>query len=571
MKRITYLTFLLLSLSLVFLSGCKEDVLIDESEPTIEPTGPPPTEFFQTTFRGVVVDTNGEVIAGASVSADGENAISDEFGFFTLSGINAPNTGLHISAVKDGYFVGGTHFIPSAAIETTIDISLIEKRYTVFDSTEGLDAEIDGGAQIVIPANGFSRNGEAYNGSVSIATTWLNPSDPEVFRNMPGALLGINDDNEQQALQSFGMIAVEMTDNLGNEISIAEGSMATLTFPLDAELNASAESDIPLWHFNEANGVWIQEGIANKVGQSYVAEVSHFSWWNCDVPYNFTQLCLELENSSGEPLDNVQLCISDGSIDFCSKFNGSCNFVPIDRVLTVSLFDDCDNLVHTEDIGPFSGGIGMQNQVTITADIPSQSIITISGTVTDCDGNTVTNGIASATIAGTTTYDFDLDANGYEFNIIDCYDENEEVILNAINLDDFESGKTTLVLDESQNNYTEALSACGEQFSVILTLNTAVGQFVMEDVNAYQSVAETLIVGKSDLHSETILMGFRGFDTGDFQGNILLVNSVSTSAGMGIPDAASISIDTYGTVGETIRGEFQEGSVSGFFVATRLR
>jgi hypothetical protein len=35
-----------------------------------------------------------------------------------------------------------------------------------------------------------------------------------------------------------------------------------------------------LWSFDEAKGLWKEEGQAIKTGSNYVGDVSHFSFWN---------------------------------------------------------------------------------------------------------------------------------------------------------------------------------------------------------------------------------------------------------------------------------------------------
>jgi len=69
-----------------------------------------------------------------------------------------------------------------------------------------------------------------------------------------------------------------------NYYKIASDKKATITMPLSGLLSAAPPTSIPLWYFNESNGLWKQDGTATKTGNTYVGEVSHFSWWNCDLP-----------------------------------------------------------------------------------------------------------------------------------------------------------------------------------------------------------------------------------------------------------------------------------------------
>jgi ABC-type sulfate transport system permease subunit len=101
---------------------------------------------------------------------------------------------------------------------------------------------------------------------------------------MPGNLTGITINNEQKILQTYGMIAVEMEGSSGEALNIAGSKQATISFPIPSAMLANAPATIPLWHFDETIGVWKEEGTATKQGNAYVGVVTHFSFWNCDVP-----------------------------------------------------------------------------------------------------------------------------------------------------------------------------------------------------------------------------------------------------------------------------------------------
>ena len=66
--------------------------------------------------------------------------------------------------------------------------------------------------------------------------------------------------------------------------------MADIVMPVPSEILNSAPATIPLWHFDEDLGSWVEEGQATLVNGEYVGQVSHFSFWNYDVPSNFIHL-----------------------------------------------------------------------------------------------------------------------------------------------------------------------------------------------------------------------------------------------------------------------------------------
>ncbi|MEI9809360.1 MAG: hypothetical protein WDO16_16645 [Bacteroidota bacterium] len=68
------------------------------------------------------------------------------------------------------------------------------------------------------------------------------------------------------------MASVELYDEAGNKLQVAPGKTVSMEMPAPAGSN----NEIPLWHFNETYGLWIQAGIATKNGNVFVAEVNHF-------------------------------------------------------------------------------------------------------------------------------------------------------------------------------------------------------------------------------------------------------------------------------------------------------
>ena len=77
---------------------------------------------------------------------------------------------------------------------------------------------------------------------------------------------------------------------------IRQGDKATLFFPIaDIQID-KLDNTIPLWSLNEETGLWIQEGVANLNGQFIVAEVSHFSFWNLDLSFEYEEICFTVKS-----------------------------------------------------------------------------------------------------------------------------------------------------------------------------------------------------------------------------------------------------------------------------------
>ena len=75
--------------------------------------------------------------------------------------------------------------------------------------------------------------------------------------------------------------------------------------PVPAEISTIVhQQSIPMWHFDEDQGTWVEEGEATLVNGEYEATLAHFSFWNYDVPSNFIHLSGSVFNG-GVPVQGM--------------------------------------------------------------------------------------------------------------------------------------------------------------------------------------------------------------------------------------------------------------------------
>ena len=82
---------------------------------------------------------------------------------------------------------------------------------------------------------------------------------------------------------------------------------------------------MPLWYFDEDGGYWIEDGVATLQGNTYVGEVTHFTFWNYDFPYPSATLCITLQDESGNPLAYTPLDLYSSLLNA----TGTYGFIPI--------------------------------------------------------------------------------------------------------------------------------------------------------------------------------------------------------------------------------------------------
>ena len=207
------------------------------------------------------------------------------------------------------------------------------------------------------------------------------------------------------------MLHVQLTGSSGQNLQIANGHTAEITVPVDASQNSSSPNTIPLWSYNEETGMWNEEGSATKVGNTYVGTVSHFSWWNCDAQFEQATMKVTVKNSAGVALPNIKVTLkrasqtyeTNGISDNAGMVSG---IVPAGEVLTLKVYDVCNNAIYTSSVGPFATG-----STTTIPDIivnPSASMnYIIQGNLKTCANANVTDGyVTLRNVAGSNYFNY---------------------------------------------------------------------------------------------------------------------------------------------------------------------
>ncbi|MBL7726054.1 MAG: hypothetical protein JNM68_00130 [Dinghuibacter sp.] len=354
-------------------------------------------ETVSASVTGIVVNENNIPLSGVTVSSGGSNTTTNMYGIFRFKNITLSKNNATIKVVQNGYYTAYRTFPAISGRTHNVRIKLIPKTNNgSFASVSGGTVNISGGGKLVIPAGAVTdASGNAYSGTVNVAATWINPTAPDLNSIIPGDLRGITTGGQERAIETYGMLGVELTGAGGQALKIATGKTAALTFPIPAALQASAPATIPLWYFDEATARWKEEGAATKNGNHYEGNVSHFSFWNCDAPWPQITLCMTLQTPNGQPLSNVPVRIrrvnvpTSTAVGYTDSLGNLCGIVPKNEPLVMEVLAPCGNVVYSQNIGPFSANTSLGN---ITVTIPAANQVTVTGTVVNCNNQPVTNG-----------------------------------------------------------------------------------------------------------------------------------------------------------------------------------
>ncbi|MEC3906134.1 hypothetical protein VOI54_03835 [Tamlana sp. 2201CG12-4] len=453
MKNLTLLVTLC-----IFFIGCHKDDDSNTPPVTIEPPVVITDEEFAqnnfgeeitASFIGQVIDKNGVNIENASISLKGKTTVTDENGVFIINDISVNKNFVHIKVVATGYIQGSKSLIPIQDSPNNVKITLLKKENTAsVNSGSSSEVTLSNGAKVEFTGDFINADGSSYNGQVNVMLDYLPPNMDTTFSTMPGMLFGRRENGTPTGMETYGMLFVNLYSPSGEKLNINPSSPAILTFPVDTS-TPDAPQSIPIWYFDHEVGYWKEEGNANKIDNTYIAEVTHFTPWNIDIPFESIKACFTIESES--PLASVVIKItdSDGIIYYEGSTNGlgeECGLLPKNRSLSIQVYKSKDACftepLYVQNIGPYLSDISVTITIPNLPDIVTQSTLNL--IANNCNNNPITNGFV-ALYKNDALHDFiyldngiidytfiNCDSNNFSYVIVD-YDtktQSDEIIFN---------------------------------------------------------------------------------------------------------------------------------------------
>lgn len=487
---------------------------------------------------GIVKDEAGMPVEGATVKTSGYTATTDDNGLFFFNNITTPSHASTVVVSKTGYFNGSRTLSVKANDKHTVHISLMAKGTPeTFYANNGGTVSFAGGISISFPANAIvnKASGTPYNGQVFVYAKNIDPTTDMGRMTMPGDLRGIGTSGDEKILQSFGMMVAELYDMNGNALQIGNTSSATLSQTISASLQGKAKASIPLWYYDEAKGMWIEEGAATLIGNHYEGKVQHFSFWNCDDPYASIFLEMTLQDQNGNPLpgyivrltNTANLDWSTGSTNASGWVGGLCYS---NAVLTLEVFNFnicAGNVLYTTTI---TTGAVNQNLGIITVNIAGAGC-TFNAIVQDCLGAPVTNGAVYIPQLGLM---LTPNALGQISQTLGCT-PNTPITFLAYDFTNNVCGSSSYTLVPGVNNIG-ILSACGNvsPFLTITLTNTVSMVSASETILLPNSLMSSLQGPVTNLHAYNgngyVGMGVDGITIGTFNVSSGYVSNIGAFA-----------------------------------------
>ncbi len=545
------------------LTSCKKDINVFDAT---QITTPYAGKAVNANFNGEVVDEAGEPIEGVGITIGTKEAKTDKNGIFIIREALVSENQAYIKADKGGYFHGsrsmvveenGTHFVKIQLLDNTpVD---------AFGSTEG-GTIIENGVELVFPPNSVAVNNPGDD--VQVALKYLDPSSNEVYDQMPGDLTGIRTDGSEAALATFGMIAVELTGPSGEKLQVADGFEVDVKIPLPASIVGMAPQTIPLWHFDEVEGTWKEEGQAELQGDFYVGKVSHFSYWNCDAPFPLVYMEGRVVDEDGSPIANIMVELKIVGERFSRRgfTNGNGVFagkVPKDQALEIAVIgtNSCaGETFYQEDIGSFSDDFMLADIVLILD--ASVKNLKFSGRLVNCDGDPIENGYIKGKF-DTKSFVGYVEADGtFEFSSLLC-GGSSDITLKGYDVEGLKESNeiNQTVADDFSFGDVFACTDLDVYITYELDGNAPV---LFADHKGIQPVNQTVIAFQIDSTGNRNQGIYMSIDVVDQEGTFLIADSTN-------PDFFNFYVeDLFELVNETVSITFTQYDtfVDGYIIGT---
>ncbi|MEO6723207.1 MAG: carboxypeptidase-like regulatory domain-containing protein [Ferruginibacter sp.] len=520
------------------------------------------------TLQGNVLDENGQPAAGVKISAGTKTSVTNANGYFRIADAALDRNASLVVAEQAGYFKAYRSFRATKGVNQVM-FKLIPKILAgTINSVTGGEATLSNGSKISLPANAVTKSGTVYGGDVKVYAVYIDPSSRDIGNTIPGSFMADDKDKNRVVLSSYGMLAVELESAAGEKLQIAAGSTAKLTTAIPSNLLSTAPALISCWYVDETTGIWKEEGTAKKSGKNYIADVKHFTYWNCDVPYPSISFSAIFKTSDGLLLNNlnVRVRIDTSSAGYAYGYTDSLGqvsgLIPANKNLVLEVLNECYGVAYSKNIGPFADNTDLG---TIVIPANQSFLFTLKGKLLTCNNTPVSKGYAMVYWNNISTT-VGANKNGeFSISIVSCAVAPKFEI---IGIDEAAQQQGAMITILASTLLTDAgdITACGTSSTQFMNYTLDGADYTIS--NLYDSLIAFSGSGPGTLFN-TFVQGYDALNvlsfnfTGQSQAGSYGLNDMITNNFRRIQMPIPINVTI--TAFPQHAGEFYEGNFSGNF------
>jgi hypothetical protein len=572
MQRLLFFSLMIL----LSVTACRENVndIIEEEIPHV----PPVLEAWDEPYvpvkgdlTGLVSNEWGDPVAGAEVSLGDLSTTTNQFGFFLFKNVDLNARGSLVRIRQDGYFPGSRRVFAVNDAVNQVKIELIRKSFEYFfDAQTGGEVVMNGDAKILFAPNAIQRaDGTPHTGLVRVAAKWLDPEALSTIDRMPGSLQGVTQESKEVVLGTVGMMVVELQATNGEKLNIRDGYTATIAMPVPSTLLPNPPASVPNWSYNEAFGVWVEEGTSQLEGNYYVGQVSHFSYWNHDFKGPLVEFTLSLVNEQDIPLEGFTVVIRQTETGLyghgitCDR-GVVAGLIPAELVLQLEVYGQCEAIIYEAEIGPFAPDTEIDlGVITLDATVINS---TVTGSLINCDGDPIANGIVIIQFDGYTLIEY-TDSTDFSVELSLC-DQTENISIQAYDIDEaLQSNTYTLPVEEQIG--LGPITVCGQLENYIrLNVDGVQKLYLPAHASSPDSLNGATQVRRNYMAGELVIFAFNGQQAGDYsgEGNNFIEYIYDSDIGWSFFNNVFFDyfeVTSYGAIGEPVTGNFSGTLING--------
>ncbi|XP_078680902.1 cartilage intermediate layer protein 2-like [Branchiostoma floridae x Branchiostoma belcheri] len=142
-------------------------------------------------------------------------------------------------------------------------------------------------AQLEIPPNSFyTKDGQPYSGTVQASVSFNDPRDLNSVQDMSSDFSFVDQEGQEQELETFGMFSLNFEDGSGNELEV--GGTIDI-FLNENEVNFTAAEpghEVKLWSLNPETGRWEEESTITQTPLRKRKKRQQSFTWNASIRVN---------------------------------------------------------------------------------------------------------------------------------------------------------------------------------------------------------------------------------------------------------------------------------------------
>jgi hypothetical protein len=571
----TKLSVVFLLAFVIFLAACKKSTVDTTTMPDLITTT-------SSNVSGFVTDENNTIVLGAVVKIGSLTVSTDKYGYFEVTNATVVKNAATVTVTKTGYFNSIKTYIATNGKPVFFRIKLIPKTIVgSINAITGGSVSLPNGLSISLPANAaVTVSGiTPYTGTIHVAAHLFDPTSTNFYQQVSGDFRGLDKNGVLKLLTNYSMGAIEMLGDAGQLLQIATGKKATLSLPIPASVT-NAPSSVPNWYFDESLGLWKEETVAIKAGNSYVFDVSHLTIWFCGPMTNYVNFSCTIVDNNGNPLPNILV----GVHALSQIYNGYYGYTNASGYISVSVSQNsqlqvdvsggsaCSNLLYTQTITTTTTDISLGS---IAVQASAAAIVT--GNVKDCNAVPVSNGYLITIQNGVVTR-YALSASGtFNFTMPSCA---------ATNLVTFIAENVASGQQSAVQNFN--ISPGNNNVGTIMTCGPAIDRYFNYSVDGvpytFTAPADTIFVIDYAIDMMHV-GGMRGISSSIYSviyfqksgiaaGSNMILNHFLAGAVPGAlypgTTAQYVHITEYGPIGGYIAGNFS-GTLNGYNITCNFR